>query len=79
MARTYDGQFVRLYVDGAEVGSGTPGSGPIVYNLPTYNDLYLGSYEFQQGCTGGFRGDIDEVAIWSRALTASEVAIRAAR
>lgn len=76
---TYDEQNVRLYLDGVEVGSGSPNTNPIVYNLPTYNDLYIGSYEFQQNCTGGFRGDIDDVVIWSRALTPAEVAARAVR
>ena len=33
VAGTYDGAAVRFYVDGAQVGTGTPASGPIVYGL----------------------------------------------
>jgi hypothetical protein len=68
---TYDGANVRLYVDGAPVGSATPLSGPIGYGLPTGNDLFFGHYD---GCSGlDFRGSVDEPTVWSRALSPSEV------
>jgi alpha-tubulin suppressor-like RCC1 family protein len=76
---TYDELNLRLYVDGVEVGTGTPHTQPIRYNLATDNDLYIGAYEESAGCRLSWKGDIDEVAIWNRALTASEVAARAAR
>ena len=38
-----DGRSVRLYVDGVQVGSGSPLSGNIDYDFPD-NDLYLGDY-----------------------------------
>ena len=41
---TYDGANVRLYVDGLEVGTGTPTNINISYNLPDSNDLYIGRY-----------------------------------
>ncbi|HEX8923133.1 MAG TPA: LamG domain-containing protein [Patescibacteria group bacterium] len=69
---TYDGSFIRLYVDSAEIGSGTPHNTAITYNLPDSNDLFIGSYN---GMTShGFTGTIDEVRLWNRALTAAEIA-----
>jgi hypothetical protein len=68
---TFDGSTVRLYVDGAEVGSGTPRPGPLEYLLPDSNDLFVGDYP---GCQDhNFRGTIDEVSIYSAALTATQV------
>jgi Concanavalin A-like lectin/glucanases superfamily len=69
---TYDGSTVKLYVDGAEVGSGTPGSGPIAYGLPDGNDLTIGNYG---SCNDqlDFTGAIDQVRIFDRALGAQEI------
>jgi Concanavalin A-like lectin/glucanases superfamily len=66
-----DGSTVRLYVDGQQVGSGTPDSAPIGYGLSTSNDLLIGNYG---GCSSlGFTGRIDEVRIFDRALSAPEI------
>jgi hypothetical protein len=66
---TYDGSTVQLYLDGVEVGSGTPtGGAPIAYNLSTSNDLFFGGYN-PAGCALPFTGSIDEVRIWNQALT----------
>jgi hypothetical protein len=68
---TYDGSAVRLYVDGQQVGSGTPLSGPVGYGLPNGNDLFFGHYD---GCSGlDFAGSLDEPTVWSTALTPQEV------
>ena len=69
---TYDGHNVRLYVDGKQVGNGTPATGSIPYGLPTgNNDLFLGHYD---GCDGSdFEGSIDEPTVWSQALSASQI------
>jgi hypothetical protein len=68
---TYDGSSLHLYVDGQQVGSGTPFSSPIAYSLQN-NDLFFGSY---LGCQGlDYPGVIDEIAIWNRALTPAEIA-----
>jgi hypothetical protein len=67
---TYDGSLLRLYVDGTEVGSGTPWTQPIGYGL-TNNDLFFGSY---MGCKGlDYPGAVDEIEIWNRALSSDEV------
>jgi hypothetical protein len=68
---TFDGSTVRLYVDGQQVGSGTPDTAPIDYGLSASNDLMIGNYA---GCTGlGFNGGIDQVKVFDRALGAGEV------
>jgi len=71
VAGTYDGASVRLYVDGAEVGSGTPAGLAINYALPDNSNLYFGAYF--GSCTLGFKGSIDEVRVFNRALSASEI------
>jgi hypothetical protein len=69
---TYNGSVVRLYLDGRQVGSGTPDTAPIAYGLPTSNDLQIGDYP---GCTGlDFSGSIDEVKVFNRALDPLEIA-----
>jgi len=71
VAGTYDGADVRLYVDGREVGTGTPHTGPIDYAFSD-RDLFIGHYN---GCQSlDFLGSIDEPEVWSRALSASEIA-----
>jgi Concanavalin A-like lectin/glucanases superfamily len=70
---TYDGSSVRLFLDGRQVGSGTPDTAPIAYGLPTSNDLQIGNYP---GCSGlGFSGSIDEVKVFDRALGSGEIAL----
>ncbi len=68
---TYDGSLVRLYVDGQEVGAGTPTNLPIGYGLPNGNDMYIGKYSGT--CVFGFNGQADEVRVWDRALTLPEI------
>lgn len=68
---TYDGSNVRLYVDGTQVGSGSPLTGPIGYGLPDGNDLFIGHYD---GCPAhDFAGTIDEPTVWSTALTPTQI------
>lgn len=75
VAGTYDGAAVRLFVDGMQVGGGTPATIPISYGLPNANGL-LGA--FGGTCTLNWGGDLDEPRIWRRALTAGEIAASAA-
>lgn len=73
VAASYDGQVMRIYVDGVEENQKKPDrSGPIVKNNW---DLCIGNSEVDDG-TGeflGFDGLIDEVRIYNRALTADEI------
>ena len=78
VAGTFDGSTVRLYVDGSEVGTGTTPvpSISIAYGLSPTNDLFLG--RFNGTCPPelsflSFRGDVDEVEIYNRALSATEI------
>jgi hypothetical protein len=68
---TFDGSTIRLYVDGVEVGSGTPWVGTLEYLLPDSNDFYIGNYP---GCSDHeFLGAIDDVRVWSQTLGAAEI------
>lgn len=69
-AGSYDGNHVRLYINGSEVGSGTPISTSIKYDLPTNQSLLIGCYFGASGLVG----DVDEVMIWDDALTPEEIA-----
>jgi hypothetical protein len=68
---TFDGTTIRLYIDGVQVGSGTPQTGTLEYLLQSSNDFYIGNYPSCQ--PHHFQGDIDEVAVWSRALGSAEI------
>ena len=71
---TYDGSAVHLYVDGTQVESGTPASGPIAYGLPTSSHLFIGHYD--GACPDGgdnFSGSIDEPTVWTNAWGSSQV------
>jgi hypothetical protein len=57
----YDGASVRLWIDGAQVGAGTPAAGSIAYGA-TSKGVYIGTY--LGSCELGFKGGIDDVQIW---------------
>ena len=69
---TYDGYYVRLYVDGMQIGNGTPTTMGIGYSFATLNDIYVGRFG-TPGCEYSYRGDIDELSLYDRALTLSEI------
>ena len=79
VAGSYDGATVRFYVDGAQVGTGTPASGPIGYGLAGSNRFVIGNYAGNlpdpAECleNTSFSGDIDEVRIFNRALNTTEL------
>lgn len=68
---TYDGQILRLYLDGTEVASNDLGApvAPTTYAGQGGMSVWVhaSAYSYAQG-------DLDEVAIYPRALTAEEVA-----
>jgi Concanavalin A-like lectin/glucanases superfamily len=73
VAGTFDGSTLRLFVDGVEVGTGTPASGPIDYAL-TYTDGDIGSHD-PRACDRDltFNGDVDGVQVWSQALPVDKI------
>ncbi len=65
VAKTFDGTTLKLYVNGVEdASSATTGAAP-------GPDLSIGSYTDGQGYE--FNGRVDEVRIYNRSLTASEI------
>lgn len=72
IAGTYDGSVVRLYVDGVQVGTGTPKTGAISYSSTFENgDLFIG--DFSSSRPFNFTGDIDELGIYNRAISHAEI------
>lgn len=63
--------FMRLYEDGALKGSKSPFSGPIT--PPTGLPLFLGFRCPDNNFRDGLEGRIDELAIYTRALSAEEI------
>ena len=69
IAVTFDGQAKTIYVNGVEAAS-TPGA-----ISTTGGTVYLGAVPNGSGATGSFaNADLDELAIYSRALDAAEIA-----
>lgn len=65
---TFDGSQVRLFVDGDEIGTGTPASIAMGYGLADDNNLYIGDYRGSCANPTGFTGDIDAVAVANKAF-----------
>ena len=74
VAGTYDGARVRLYVDGAQIGSGTAAATTIPYGRPD-DTLAIGTYPQCAGSGYDFPGDVDEVRVYGRAISAAEVQV----
>ena len=69
VAYTFDGTFMRIYVDGVEAGSREFTAGTkIIKGGPS--GIFIGSYDH---ATGFYKGLIDEVSIYNYALSATEV------
>jgi hypothetical protein len=69
-AGTFDGSTVRLFIDGQEIGHGTPATTTVGYGLPT-EGLSLGLYN--GSCAIYLVGDVDGVQIWSRSLPVADI------
>lgn len=75
-AGTYDGTTVRLFVDGQQVGTGTPVTTTIDYADPTGGAMfgdYSGAEVNGTPCDLYFSGDVDGVQIWSQALPVADI------
>ena len=69
VAGTYDGETIRLYVDGAEKASRAVSGQLQVSTTP----LYIGNKPLSSYPGDRFKGIIDEVRIYNRALTGAEI------
>ena len=76
VAGTFDGLAVHLYVDGVEVGTGTPTALAMKYALPE-DDGSLGAYLGACPESHDYAGLLDEARVWRRALSATEIAASA--
>ncbi len=77
VAATYDGAQIELYIDGRLWGNPVPATGRISPMLPT-SSVSLGSEDGRTYCpqcvrNRYFKGRIDEVDIFDRALSADEI------
>ena len=70
LALTYDGSVLRLYMDGRERGKQAINK----KRIPGTGALALGRRQDNSGDGYHFRGAVDEVRIYGRALTAEEIA-----
>jgi hypothetical protein len=61
---SYDGDSVRLWIDGSKVGSGTAANVAIAYGTGS-SGVYVGIY--RGSCNLGFDGAIDDVKVWDGA------------
>ena len=71
VAATFDGTTARIYINGWEAASG-----PFAFARGTSAGMTIGNNNSSSwdGCPGAFYGDVDEVRIYNRALTAAQVA-----
>ncbi len=60
---TYDGSTVRLYVDGHQVGTGSPSTITIQYGLSDSNQFAIGDYLGPCPTPMGFVGDMEGVGV----------------
>ena len=65
---TYDGSYIRFYVNGEEIGNGTPATGSILYNS---GDLIIGA--FNGSGIYAPNGEQSNIQIWDSALSSSQV------
>jgi len=65
---TYDGSYLRGYLDGKQVG--TPVNTPGTIYTSTSNPFWIGDYNFYYW---PFRGKIDDVRVWDVALSESTI------
>jgi hypothetical protein len=69
VAGTFDGQKVRIYVDGEFVAEDLAPN-PIEYNLGV-RDFFVGRYGTD--CVAGYSGAVDETRVWARPLSPGEI------
>ena len=72
LAGTFDGTTKRFYVNGTQVGTGASST----FNPNVARGLRIGAGQNEAAANFLFQGDVDEVGIYSRALSAAEISAR---
>ena len=67
---TYDGTTRKMFLDGAQIGSGAAYSTPLAV---TTDPVEIGRYSGDPSGSKSFKNDIAQPRIYNRALTAEEV------
>jgi hypothetical protein len=67
---TFDGSNIRLYVDGTQIGSKSTTATP---DIDGSQPLRIGANSNPSGNINYFIGEIDEVRVWNRAISATEI------
>ena len=75
VAATYDGQIMRLFVDGRVIAE-KPAAGALAI---TSNPLHIGAKSKDAGIGDFFMGDMDKIMVWGTALPPEHIAVLAAR
>jgi hypothetical protein len=70
VAGTFDGHEVKLFVDGKLIPGGSTQTTEIDYQGPS-GDAILGGY--RGSCELLFKGDVDELHVWSQALPVDQI------
>ena len=73
VAGVFDGSAARLYVDGAQVGSGTSGATTIDYAAADARDFAFGSYPSASCSDTSWGGQLDELRVYGAALSSSDL------
>ncbi len=75
VAGSFDGRYIRMYVNGSLIGTYDIGSsGTVVYTYPS-NPLFIGADPTDNATPQGlyFAGQIDEVRLWNIARTQAQI------
>jgi hypothetical protein len=73
LAGVFDGSSVQLYVDGVAAGPATPAPGAAIDYELSSSSFTIDGYAEPTCGSGNFAGGIDEVRVYSRALSATEI------
>lgn len=72
LAGTYDGETLRIYLDGKPAGASTAQSGPVLYPPKNKTKFVLGAY-LDDNERYPFTGRLESATLWNRALSAEEI------
>ncbi|MEJ5377699.1 MAG: LamG-like jellyroll fold domain-containing protein [bacterium] len=71
LSLSFDNEFLKIYVNGIEKGA-VQAQGSLSYGS---EPIVMGNYDRNPSSSNGFKGLIDELAVYSKALSSQEVAL----